>query len=141
MADLSFTSAQVRSVQVKYEEIYDYIAGVAIDAGQAVYFNTTTGKLAIADASADATAQARGIALRSVAAGQVVSVMKRGIIAGFDLTSQSYDDRIFLSDTAGDLADAAGTVTVPCGRVISRPDASLTKALYIDFSYTDQFAA
>jgi hypothetical protein len=41
----------------------------------------------------------------------------------------------YLSDTAGALDDAAGTLTVVCGRVLVLPDGNNTKILYVDFSW------
>jgi hypothetical protein len=37
---------------------------------------------------------------------------------------------VYLSDTAGGLDTSAGSMTVVCGKVIARPDA--TKAIYFD---------
>jgi hypothetical protein len=66
--------------------------------------------------------------------GQVVGALYQGWLEGFTLTSQSYEDLIFVSDTAGDLADAAGTVTAPVGRVMPSSESTPTKLLYIDCS-------
>lgn len=136
MADIAVTSENVRLVQTRNAEVYAFIAGVAITAGQAVYFNTSTGKLAVADASGAGTATARGIALNDASAGQAVDVLKTGMVAGYTLTSQSYDDAVFLSDTEGAIADAAGTVSVTVGRVIGRTDPGVEKLIYVDFSWT-----
>lgn len=135
MADLTSTAEQVRLVQVDNSEFYSVIASVAITAGQVVYFNTSTGKADLADASVAGTATARGVALRTVGAGQAVTIVKRGKVAGFDLSAQSYDDEIFLSDTAGALADAAGTVSVSCGRVVPSSETTIQKQLYVDFAW------
>lgn len=107
------------------------IAAVAITKGAAVYVNTS-GKAALADASAAGTAAAIGIALSTVSAGQPVEVLTRGLMAGFTLTSQAYGAVIYLSDTdTGLLGDAAGTVSKAMGRVWPSTDGTLTKVLFV----------
>ena len=69
--------------------------------------------------------------MQTVGAGQPVDVMVRGHIAGFDFTSQAYDTTLYLSNTAGLLADAAGTVSVVVGRVLPLTDKDLNKVLYV----------
>ena len=87
---------------------------------------------AVADANAANLQQCRGIALNAAGAGEPVDVLKRGHVYGYTLTNQSHDDPIFLSDTAGALADAAGTLEVPVGLVAPMADKDLTKVLYVD---------
>ena len=69
------------------------------------------------------------------AAGQGVSLLERGAIGGYDVSGLAYDALVYLSDTAGALADAAGTATVVCGRVVPMSDKDLTKVIEIDVSY------
>lgn len=131
MADLTLTAAQVEPLHPESCVIKDMIAAEAITKGQAV-FQDTAGKAALADANAAGEAQFRGLALSTVAAGQPVSILVEGEVAGFTLTALAYDAPVFLSDNPGALADAASvTVSVNCGRVVSVTDASLTKALYV----------
>jgi len=139
MADIVVTAAQVAVVNPHDAEIYDFIATEAITAGQAVY-QLTTGKVGVADANAAGKQQFRGIALKSVGAGQAVSVLKKGMVAGFTLTSLNRDAVLYLSDTAGALADAAGTMTVNCGRVFSLSDADLSKVLYVSADWLRTWA-
>jgi hypothetical protein len=131
MADITCTAAQVAVVNPHNAEIYDFIATEAITAGQPVY-QLTTGKVGVADANAAGKQQFRGIALKSVGAGQAVSVLKKGMITGFGIGSLNRDVAVYLSDTAGSLADGAGTMTVICGRVVSLSDAALSRVLYVD---------
>lgn len=135
MADLDFTSANVRRADPRHDVVIDFIAAVAIDAGQALYINSS-GKAALADASAAGTAVCVGIALESVQAGQVVPALYQGFVSGFDLSSVAYNTLIKVSDTAGDLDNGAGspTVSAPVGRVMPGTDGSLTKMLYVDCS-------
>lgn len=136
MADLSFTSAQVRRADPRFDIVIDFIAGVAISAGQGVYINSS-GKAALADASAAGTAVCVGIALQSVSAEQVVPVLYQGFVYGFDLSSVAYNTLISVSDTAGDLDNGAGspTVAAPVGRVMPVSEGGTpTKLLYVDCS-------
>jgi hypothetical protein len=140
MADITVTAAQVRRVYPDRDEVYDFTAGVAITAGAAVYVDTTTGKLGLADASAAGTAQVRGIALNSAAAGETVAVLMKGVVAGFTLAGD-YDSRVYLSNTdSGILGDAAGVVSVIVGRVIRANDSSATKLLLVNTNILTQYA-
>jgi hypothetical protein len=130
MADLTVTAAQVSPIFPRFAEIYPFVAAETITAGQAVYL-TTAGKVGVADANASGKQQSRGIALNGGGAGQAIDVLKKGHVAGFTV-AQAYDAQLFLSDTAGALADAAGTMSVPIGRVIAMSDSSLTKVVYIE---------
>lgn len=137
MADLSFTSAQVRDASPVGMSIkLDLIAAVAISAGQAVYQNSS-GKAALADASAAGTAVCLGIALETVSIGQSVPILMFGFVDGFDLSSVAYDTLISVSDTAGDLDNGAGspTVAAPVGRVVGATDADITKLLLVNCTY------
>lgn len=133
MADVAVTATKVGLVIPQVAETFDMIAGEAINAGQAVYFDATTRKALIADANVAGKQQFRGIALKSVGAGQAVSILKKGFVEGFTLSGLNGDAQVFLSDTAGALADAASaTKTVIAGRVMALADSNLTKVLYID---------
>lgn len=131
MADLVSTEAAVAVIFPLKSIIHTGIAAVALTAGQAVYMDSS-GDVDLADASAAGTATARGIVLESAGAGQAIDFCERGWLNGFTL-SQAYDAAIYLSDTAGALADAAGTVSVLCGRVLAMTDKARTKVLAVDF--------
>jgi len=139
MADLTVTAAQVAAIDPLKAEIYSMIAAETITAGKAVY-QTTSGTAGVADANVANKQQIRGIALNGGGAGQAIDVLKKGRCYGFTLSDQTYDDPIFLSDTAGALADAAGTLTVPCGLVVAMSDSSLTKVLYVDCRWNADWA-
>ena len=139
MADLTVTAAKVGPVDVGKAEIYSWIAAETITAGKAVY-QTTSGTVGVADANVANKQQCRGIALNGGGAGQAIDVLRRGRVYGYTLSDQTYDDPIFLSDTAGALADAAGTLEVPVGLVVPLPDKDLTKVLYIDCRYGADYA-
>ena len=136
MADVTVTAARVAEIFPRHAEIFTMIAAETITAGQVVY-QTSAGKAGVADANAAGKQQARGIALTGGGAGQGVSVLKRGHCAGFTL-SQAYDAQLFLGDTAGAVADAAGTMSVAIGRVVPMSDSDLTKVFYVDADWRVQ---
>lgn len=129
MADVTVTAAQVAVVYPLKAEIFNGIAAESVTAGQALYM-TSAGKYGVADANASGKQQVRGIALNAAGAGQAVSVLRRGHVAGFTLGT--YDSLVYLSDNAGALADAAGTMSVKVGRVDAISDTALTKVLFVD---------
>ena len=130
MADLTIGSNGISIVFANEADIRDIKAVEAITAGQAVYV-TTAGKAGVADANAAGKQQFRGIALKSVAAGEICPVLTEGYLSGYDLSGVAYDGAVYLSDTAGKLADGVGTMTVNCGRVTNLADADLTKILFV----------
>ena len=131
MADLTLTAAQIAPTHPLEAEIISVILAETVTAGQAAY-QTTSGTFGIADANAAGKQQFRGIFLEGGGAGQAVSLLKHGPAYGYDLSGMDYDDPAYLSDTAGALADAAGTMTVNVGRVLALTDSAKTKVLYID---------
>ena len=74
----------------------------------------------------------RGISITTAAAGEPVTIMVHGSLAGFTLT-QAYDAPIYLSNDVGELADAAGDTSIVVGRVKPMHDgATPTKVLYVN---------
>lgn len=69
MADLTVTAANVRGLANLQNQKMG-VAGVAIAAGQVVYYDPTSDRFYLGDADAGASAKAAGIALCSCAAGQ-----------------------------------------------------------------------
>jgi hypothetical protein len=138
MADITVTAAEVAVVFPDWAEIYNVIAAEAITAGQALY-QKTDGTYALADASFENSAQVRGIALEPASVGEGLSMLKEGIIAGFSLAT--YDDPVYLSDTAGALSTTAGTVLVRVGRVMGLADRDLTEVLYVEADWLRRWYA
>ena len=134
MADITVTAAQVARPFPEKDMVFDFIAAVAITAGKGVYINSA-GKVDLASGGAAGTSRIAGIALNAAGAGQAVSVLIRGHIAGFALSGLAYDAVLYVSNTAGSLGDAAGTVSVTVGRVVPLSDKALTKVLYVDCNY------
>lgn len=143
MADIAKdTTRKINVIFPEIAEIRDFkTADTAIEVGDAVYI-TAAGKAVKtnADGVDPLTAQGRGIVVAKRGGPYTLSVMKRGYLAGYVLDALAYDARLFLSETAGALADAAGTIPVPCARVSCLSNDSLTKVLYVDFDWITQFA-
>jgi hypothetical protein len=87
---------------------------VAVQAGQAVYLKSN-GKGALAAGGANPQADVVGLASKAVLAGYRVAVITKGKVSGF--TGGTVGARVFLSNTAGELADAPGTVPRCVGRL------------------------
>lgn len=134
MTDLTVTPAKVGRVDPQRDETITLIGAAIITAGQPVYQNSS-GRADLADASLAGTAGIRGIAMNSGGIGQAITVLKRGGVEGYDLSGVAYDGIVYLSDTAGALADAPGTVSTTVGRVIGASDNDISKYLYVDLTY------
>ncbi|MBN1815383.1 MAG: hypothetical protein JXA14_26360 [Anaerolineae bacterium] len=136
MSDITVTAAQVARVfddNSGKNEIYDGIAGETITAGLALYIKGSDGKLYKADANAGSDAEEfRGVALNGGGAGQAISFIKRGCVYGFDLSGMNAEALAYVSDTAGALADSAGSVSVIAGRVFRLSDKDQTRVLFVE---------
>ena len=117
MADLSVNTGQAGRVQPGNDVALALRAGAPVTPLQAVHTDTD-GDVILSDASLAGTAIFDGVVMNGAADGGTVTVVREGAVFGFDLSSQTYGDVIYLSDTAGALADAAGTVSVAVGKVI-----------------------
>jgi hypothetical protein len=127
MANLSVVTAGKIEVVESIEQM-TLPAAEAIVAGAPVRQDTTSGRFTNANGTTAPESRAYGIATRSVAAGEAVTAIAQGVLDGFDLSALAFDAAIFLSDTDGRLADAAGTVSVTAGRVIPGTSATLGTA-------------
>lgn len=94
------------------------VAGVDILKGQAITFHTTTGKWLLAVGTALATANNVYIATTKAKTGQPCTGIRQGVIDSHDLSGQNFGASVFLSDTAGELGDAAGTKRLKVGHVV-----------------------
>lgn len=132
MADLTVNASRLRPLEGIELRAIPMIAAAAITKGQAVYQNTT-GLAAPADASAAGTVGTLvGIATSDAPAGSAVDVVYHGRLAGFDLSGMDPGAPVYISDTAGALADTAGTVSTRIGRVFVMTDPGRTKFLFVD---------
>lgn len=138
MADITVTATKVAPVFADQARIRTYVAGATITAGQAVYRNSS-GDADLADANGSGTLQFRGIALNGGGTGQAIDVLEEGECYGFTL-SGAYDSLVYVSNTAGALADAAGGTSIIAGRVTCLADADRTKVLYISANMRGNWA-
>ena len=118
MAELSMLNADTLRVVESFEQC-TLVAGETITPGQAVRIDTSSGRFTKANAGSAPEARIYGIAVGShiIPAGYPLTAIRRGVVDGFDLTA-AYDAAIYLGNTDGALADAAGTVNVVVGRVL-----------------------
>jgi hypothetical protein len=117
MAAIALVTANKVEVEASIDQ-HTAPAGVAITAGQAVQLNSS-GKWILAKATTAALARRTHIATRTVAAGEGLTAIRQGVMDGYDLSGLAYNAPVYLSDTDGGLADAAGTVSTVLGFVTS----------------------
>lgn len=134
MSTISVTAAQIALVHPTKAETWPVILAEAVTQGQVLY-QTSSGTFGKCDTGEAAKDEPRGIALEEGAAGQVVSMVKRGAIYGVDLSGESYDGLVYASDTAGGLSDASKAEIV--GRVMPLTDNDKTKVLYVEVPWGD----
>lgn len=119
MADLALVTANKINVGTLTTQQHSFIASSAITAGAPVYIVAATGKVAPSDGNgAGVIATCFGIATRTVAAGEAVTVVRRGLLDGYDLSALNFGVKVYVSDTVGLLADAAGTTSIVVGIVV-----------------------
>jgi hypothetical protein len=131
MADITRTKEQISVVYPHKAEIDNGVAAAALEAGMPVYIDSN-GKYNKADANGTSSNKFRGIALETVGAGMPVSVLVEGELTGYTLTG-AYDSALYVSDTAGELADAAGTTSLEVGKIVGLPrsNGTMTKILKV----------
>lgn len=136
MADITVTTAQVGRVFPQQDQVISVKLAETVTVGAPAY-QTTSGTFGLADANAAGKQQFRGVFLEGGAAGDIVPLLKQGYLYGYTLGT--IETPVYLSDTVGSFGDAAGTMTVVCGRVCTLPDGS-TKVLYIEARWTHIWA-
>jgi predicted RecA/RadA family phage recombinase len=112
------------------------VALEAIEAGAPCRIDPTTGQARNGNGSDMTEGKYFGIATKSVAAGEPVTLLRRGILDGFDLSGLNFGATIYLSDTDGRISGTAGTKAVTVG-YIAAGNAQLLgstadKLLYLD---------
>lgn len=119
MADLTIVAADVAAVQVIEQGTGP--AHEVITAGQALYYVAATGKMGLADEDVAAPVN-RPAGVTIIGANQAnitVTFVKKGLLdLGDALDGMDFDDIVYLSATAGSLADADPANTVVVGRVV-----------------------
>jgi len=136
MSDITVTAAKVALVYPEQSECYNVTLAEDATKGQALY-QTTSGTYGLADCDAAGKQQFRGVALETAKAGEAISMLKRGVLAGYTLPT--YEDNIYLSSTAGAFSDAPIAMIILCGRVIALNDPDLTELLYIEADWVREW--
>lgn len=115
MADLTIT-------KTRQVEVIQQFTGPAVEAiaeGNACRFDATTGKITKRNATNAAEAARGGIAVHAAAIGETVTIINQGTVdVGEALAALNFGALVYVSDTDGAFADAAGTVSVAAGMVI-----------------------
>lgn len=141
MANLTITAADVALVTSATNdgtEVFTAPSEEALSAGQFARMNTSTGFQALGNATTSGEAGAaiprRGIAINTIAANETTTFVKKGLLnVGSALSGLAYGAAVYLSDTDGTLADAAGTVSTIVGYVVAGFGATTPdKLLYVD---------
>jgi len=101
-------------------------AGATITAGQAVYINGTSGA-DLVDGDAANTAKCVGIVVapQDAVSGDVLDVAGPGCVVG-GFSGMTAGNLLFVSATAGALADAAATKSKPVARAITTTEILVT---------------
>lgn len=136
--ELALDTADKVDVVQSWEQL-TLVAAEAIEAGALIRCNGTTGKFQNGNGSDMTEGKFYGIATKSVAAGEAVTGIRRGILDGWDLSGLNYWATVYASDTDGAISGTAGTKAVTVGYVApgtaqllgSSPD----KLLYLDPTY------
>jgi len=122
MADLSITSADVAPVSGPGSGFHEQVTGPAaetVTAGQYVRLNVTSGTIELGKATSAAEARQGGICILGAGANETTTFVRKGYLdVGNALSALTYDDDVYLSNTDGTLADAAGSVSLIVGTVV-----------------------
>lgn len=134
MANLTLTTAD--RVEVVESDIQQTsLAAEAITAGAPVR-DDGNGLFTNSNGTDATEANAYGVATKTVVAGFPVTAVRKGVLDGFT-GLPAFGAAVYVSDTDGRLADAAGTVSVKVGRVIPGTaellGAANKKLLFVDF--------
>lgn len=136
MSDITVTASKLALVYPEQSEVYNVTLAEDATKGQALY-QTTSGTYGLADANAAGKQMFRGVALETAKSGEAISMLKRGVLAGYTLAT--YEDNVYLSATPGAFSDAPVAMIILCGRVISLCDPALTELLYIEADWVREW--
>ena len=133
MANVTVTAAQVGLVDPTKAVLKDFLANAAITKGQVVAMGTG-GTIDPADASDGGGylfEQVVGVAINAGGAGAAITVLMQGEMYGYTVSGLNCGAIVYLSDDAGRMADAQGTVLVRLGRVTALTDKGTTNVTHI----------
>lgn len=137
MSDYALTTAGVASIDTLPHIQHTFVSGEAITAGAPVYMNTTTGRIYNSDANGSGTRQCMGIASETaLTSGVAITVVMQGFMSGWNFGSATFGSAVFVSDTVGAIADAAGTASIYVGELLPVNGTTLgttaDKALFVN---------
>lgn len=111
------TVSQIHPANQDFLSISGKVAGEVLASGQPVYIHTDD-KVYKADANAAADDLVHGIVVKDVlAADQPVTLLTFGVMGGY--TGLTIGTMYFVSNTEGEIADAAGTAYLPVGIAVA----------------------
>lgn len=122
MADIALVDATLGVAPVGLYDLDQDVPNTLLadcTAGAALRLDPTTGQLTPARATTAPNGRVRGLALRAQGAGYGITVLRSGLIAGWNFDALAFDDPVYLSDTAGGvLSTTAGTVAIVIGHIV-----------------------
>jgi hypothetical protein len=135
MADLALvTAGKLRIVGIPETQFTSGFAETCA-VGQAVRLHTD-GKWTPSKGTDAAEARMIGILASKDGAAASGTVVRKGLLDGYDISALAYGALVYLSDTDGTLADATGTVSLVVGRVVPGTSTTLgtsfDKILFVD---------
>lgn len=118
MAAIAKLSTGVRPLGIPgdYEQVESKLAETLAE-GDAVRLDASTGGFTGANGTDTTENRFVGVLLKGGIAGEYVTAIYAGEVAGFDLSALSFGDPVYLSDTDKTIATTAGTVSTVVGRV------------------------
>lgn len=121
MSDLTIVATAVKVVRAGAGEHQLTLPALeAINAGQYIRIDPSTGKFRLGNATTLTEVGVGYLAIESVPAGMPVTGLERPCLVdlGDALAALNFGDKVWLSDTDGTLATAAGTVDTVVGTVV-----------------------
>lgn len=134
MAAVTVTTARIAPVypEAAHTEIYPVLAGTAITPGDAAFFGTADGRLARTRSGVAGASVFHGLALEAAGSAQVVDLLRRGPVFGFDLSNVAYGGTVYAGTAAGTFDDTVVGGTVIVGICMPLSDSDRTKVLYVN---------
>lgn len=131
MTAISITASDVRVVKRADEHQHTAPAGEAITAGQYIRQDPSTGKFVLGNGTTSGEVGDGFIAENNASVGDTVTGHKSPVVldVGDALSGLNYGASVYLSDTDGTLADAAGTVSTVVAKVVAGWAGSAKKLL------------
>lgn len=125
MAAITFTAAKVKPVHTDpgHCAIFQVKATETITPGQVVCW-AAAGTVSLADGNDAALDEPVGVALTDGVANQVISILQKGMVAGFAVSGLNVGGLVTLTDNPGECEEAGGGE--PIGRIWALPGAATT---------------